>query len=88
MMDIPEHILSLAKDRELKVSVRIGREGITENLISELSTQLGARQVVKVKMNRGLFEREQRSVAWQELAASSNAEVVHARGNIATFYRP
>ena len=88
MMDIPEHIISLAKDRELKVSVRIGREGITENLISELSTQLDARKVVKVKMNRGLFEREQRSAAWQELAASCNAEVVHARGNIATFYRP
>jgi|TARA_Y100000758_G_scaffold217932_1_gene156777 RNA-binding protein YhbY len=88
MMGIPEHIRSLANDRELKVSVRIGREGITENLISEIKNQLGAREVVKIKMNRGLFDREQKPAVWQELAESCVAELVDARGNIATFYRP
>ena len=88
MMGIPEHIRSLATDRELKVSVRIGREGVTENLISEIKVQLDARKVVKVKINRGLFGREQRSAVWLELAESCGAELVDARGNIATFYCP
>ena len=88
MMGIPERIRSLANDRELKVSVRIGREGVTENLISEIKVQLDSREVVKIKMNRGLFDREQKSTVWRELAESCGAEIVDARGNIATFYSP
>ena len=55
---IPESIRREAMSREFQVSIRIGKSGVTETLISEIDTQLKKRGIVKIKMNRGLFERD------------------------------
>ena len=54
---------ALASD--LPISIRIGRNGITEELVAELSTQVAARGLVKVKLNRGLADREERGAKIQ-----------------------
>jgi len=86
-VSIPDKIRQDAKDRDLRVTVRIGKDGVSENLISEIEQQLKARNLVKVKMNRGLFDRQERLEVWGAIAEACSAVVVDSRGNVAVFYR-
>ena len=87
-MSIPPHILRMAHDREFKPTVRIGRAGLTETLMAELSAQLKSRKVVKVKMNRGLADSQsERNSIFQEIADHVGATLVDARGNVAIYWK-
>ena len=60
-MKIPEWVILSAKDPELKSTVRLGRNGLTESIIQEIKIQLSARSLVKIKLNRGFaVDSEQR----------------------------
>lgn len=86
-MTIPLHIQKLAKERSLEVTVRIGKSGLSDNILTEIRDQLNARELVKVKMNRGLFERAERDEIWELIAEKCNVILVFARGNVAVFYQ-
>ena len=64
MSEIPQAVIENAKDPSLAISVRIGKTGLSENLFVEISSQLNARELVKVKLNRGIFERNDRNLVW------------------------
>ena len=88
MSDVPASIRKMAHDREFKVTLRIGRAGLTDAMFEELDAQLRSRKVVKVKMNKGLVEeRGDRLKLFQEIAARTNAKLVDARGNVAIYWR-
>ena len=88
MSDVPASIRKMAHDREFKVTLRIGRAGLTDAMFDELDAQLRSRKVVKVKMNKGLVEeRADRLKLFQEIAARTNAKLVDARGNVAIYWR-
>jgi RNA-binding protein len=84
---IPESIRREAMSREFQVSIRIGKSGVTETLISEIDTQLKKRGIVKIKMNRGLFERDAISGVWAHLAEQTGSVLVLARGNVGVLWR-
>lgn len=86
-MKIPLSILRQAKDTSLPVTIRIGKSGLTEAVIDELDGQLSSRSLVKAKVNRGLFERDDLRNVWSHLAEKTRSEVVFARGNVAVFWR-
>lgn len=78
----------MAHDREFKVTLRIGRSGLTDAMFEELDAQLRSRKVVKIKMNKGLVEeRGERRVIFEEIAVRANAILVDARGNVAIYWR-
>ena len=78
----------MAHDREFKVTLRIGRAGLTDAMFEELDAQLRSRKVVKVKMNKGLVEeRGDRLNLFEEIAERMNATLVDARGNVAIYWR-
>ena len=87
MRDVPPHILRQAKSREFRPSVRIGKAGLTETVLEEIRQQLKSRDLVKVKVNKGLFEREQRGEVWSYLAENTASTVVLQRGNIGVLWR-
>ena len=88
MSDVPANIRKMAHDREFKVTLRIGRAGLTDAMFEELDAQLRSRKVVKVKMNKGLVEeRGDRIKLFQEIAERVNAKLVDARGNVAIYWR-
>ena len=62
--DIPESIRREAMSREFQPSIRVGKSGVTETLISEIDAQLQKRSLVKIKLNRGLFERKDIGNVW------------------------
>ncbi|MDE0574211.1 MAG: YhbY family RNA-binding protein [Candidatus Poseidoniales archaeon] len=88
MTDVPTNIRKMAHDREFKVTIRIGRSGLSDAMYEELDAQLSSRKVVKVKMNKGLIEeRDSRRTVFEEIAERVNAILVDARGNVAIYWR-
>ena len=88
MSKVPDRILRMAHDRNFKVTLRIGRSGLTDAMFEELDAQLRSRKVVKVKMNKGLIEeRSERQTVFEEIATRTNAILVDARGNVAIYRR-
>ena len=87
MKSIPKHILAKVKSGELKPSVRIGKSGITENLINEIEEQLNSKTLVKIKINRGLFEKDDVKMVWEHLSSQTKSVLVLARGNIGILWK-
>jgi len=85
--DIPSSIRREAQSRDFQPSIRIGKSGITENLIEEIDGQLTKRTLVKIKINRGLFERKDIDAVWEHLASATHSTLVLARGNVGVQWR-
>ena len=87
MSSIPNHIKRMAMDRDLLVSVRVGRNGLTEAIVEELNDQLNKRNLVKVKANRGVLEGSNERIGLvSEMAESTQSKLVFQRGNVAVFW--
>tara|TARA_B100000767_G_scaffold78328_2_gene75018 strand:+ start:6177 stop:6443 length:267 start_codon:yes stop_codon:yes gene_type:complete len=84
---IPQSIRKIANSREFQPSIRIGKSGITENLIEEIDAQLSKKDIVKIKINRGLFERSKIEEVWKHLSDETNSTIVSARGNVCVLWR-
>jgi RNA-binding protein YhbY len=84
---IPESIKREAISREFQVSIRIGKSGVTDTLISEIDAQLNKRGLVKIKMNRGLYERKDIPKVWAQLAEQTSSILVLSRGNVGVLWR-
>ena len=80
------NMLKLAKSESLRVSIRIGKDGVNTSLISELENQLEKRTVVKLKINKGMApNKEDRNQIFTRIADESNSSVIFQRGNVAVF---
>ncbi len=86
MSDIPSHIKHQAMDRDFQPSVRIGKTGVTENIVDEILGQLKKRKLVKIKINKGIYDRESRSEVWEYLAQETSSVIVLARGNVGVLW--
>ena len=87
MSDIPNHIRREAASKDVKPTVRVGRSGLTEALVEEVDGQLRQRAMVKIKVNRGVFDRENLALLWEALVERTGAELVLARGNVGVLWR-
>lgn len=85
--DIPASIRREAQSREFQPSVRIGKTGITDALVEEIKCQLAKRKLVKIKINKGIYERGARTQIWENLSGQTNSVLVLARGNIGVLWR-
>ena len=89
MTSVPNHIKRMANDRDLVVSVRVGRNGLTNAIVEELIDQLNTRKLVKIKANKGIIEdSSDRTNLFSELAQRSDSTLVFHRGNVAVFWKP
>ena len=87
MAEIPGRIMREASSREFRPSVRIGKAGLSETVLNEIRQQLQSRELVKIKVNKGLFEREQRKDVWAYIGEQTGSIVVLQRGNIGVLWR-
>jgi RNA-binding protein len=67
------------KGNELKATMHIGKDGLTEGLVEELRNQIKAHRLVKVKVlaSSAAMKRE---IA-EDLAKKAGAELIEVRGN-------
>ncbi|MAC96991.1 MAG: YhbY family RNA-binding protein [Euryarchaeota archaeon] len=88
MSSVPNHIKKMANDRELVVSVRVGRNGLTDAIFNELTDQLNKRKLVKIKANKGILEgSSDRTSLFSEIAEKTESVLVFQRGNVAVFWK-
>lgn len=88
MSSVPNHIKKMANDRELVVSVRVGRNGLTDAIFNELNDQLNKRKLVKIKANKGILEgSSDRTSLFSEIAEKTESVLVFQRGNVAVFWK-
>ena len=87
MTDIPSDIKKLASSRDFDVSVRIGKSGITPALIEEVNSQFKNKKLVKIKANKGLFEKSDMKDVWKYISNETGSVVVLARGNVAVLWK-
>ena len=75
-----------ARAHDLQPLVHIGKEGITEALISATSAELDHHELIKVKIgnNSGLEKKE----TCQEVAERTGSALVQLIGKIFVLYRP
>ena len=73
-------------DRDFQPSVRIGKTGITPNIVEEIRVQLKKRKLVKIKINKGIYERDSRTQVWDYLAEETSSVIVLARGNVGVLW--
>ena len=67
---------------ELKPIIFIGKNGITDSVISEIKQQLEGRKVIKIKILRSAREEMDRKEIAESVADSSGANLIELRGNI------
>ena len=78
-----KHLRRLGHDRDPVVLV--GQAGISPNLIAELDRALRDHELVKVRARVG--DRDERDAILEQLATSTQSELVQRIGHVALYYR-
>jgi len=68
----------------LEPSIRIGKAGITENVIKQIKDQLKKKRVIKVKFLSSAIKDNKKELV-NELAQRANAKIIHRVGFIAVL---
>jgi RNA-binding protein len=72
--------------QQLSDSLRIGRQGPTPALFTELNRQLDTRELVKVRFE--VADRDERALLCEKMAADTPCLCVGSVGRTALFWRP
>lgn len=75
-----------ARAHALEPVVIVGNAGVTPELIKEAERALTAHELIKVRV--GTDDREARHALGDELAAATDATVVHRVGKVLILWRP
>ena len=70
-----------------KPTVWVGKSGVSEGLIEEVSKQLDARRAIKVKVQRSLLARYTVREVAMMVAERTGAELIEVRGRTFVLYR-
>jgi len=70
----------MRRANELSPTVHVGKEGIDEGLLNEITAQLKNARLIKVRV-LGTTEGDPKSIA-EELASSTNSVIVDVRGSV------
>ena len=73
--------------QDLKITVRIGHNGIKESVITEIIEQLNSRGLIKIKANKGVLDASSRKIFWTDLAKKTESKLVNQIGNVAVFMK-
>ena len=85
---VPKDIMEQAKSKDLRITIRIGKGGLSESVMHEVNDQLGTRPLVKIKLNRGVAgERDSRLSIIAESEDKTNSHAIFVRGNVAVLWR-
>lgn len=75
-----------AKANSLEPIIQLGKEGISENLISQIDDTLDARELIKIRVHLETAPKTPKELAG-ELAEALQAEVIQVIGGIIVLYR-
>lgn len=70
---------------DLKPTIAIGKNGLTEAVLAELENTLGIHELVKIKMRYD--DKEQKQSMIEKIIAHSQTELVQVIGGVMVIYR-
>ncbi|MFQ6120335.1 MAG: YhbY family RNA-binding protein [Methanosarcinales archaeon] len=76
-----------SKSNKLESTIHIGKYGINNAVISELTKQLKKQKLVKIKILKTATENIDRSIITKQLAELTNSYIIDTRGSIAVLYK-
>jgi RNA-binding protein len=76
-----------SKSRRTEVTIWIGKEGVSEALVSQVENQLKSRELVKVKVQRSALQEVRADAFAKEVAASTGSTLVEIMGHTFTLYK-
>jgi RNA-binding protein len=79
--------IARAKAKSLEPLVRIGKNGITENVVIEIIRLLRKREIIKIKLLHAFLEENNRKIIAEELAQKTNSIIVEQVGGIVVLMR-
>ena len=83
-----ESLIELRKKaKTLKPIINIGKNGLTEGVISEIENMLKKKKLVKIKMTRGALEDKEKKEVAKELLIKTKAELIDFVGFNITLYK-
>lgn len=77
-----------AQAADLKITVWVGKNGVTDSIIEELENQLISKKLVKVKILKNAPGQAPRNRLVRELEEKSGATLVETRGGVAVYLSP
>lgn len=80
--------ISVADLHQLEPLIRIGKQGITPQLVEHLKKAFVRREYIKVKFLAAALEEKDKKTLFKELADAMHAEIVLATGFVVVIKRP
>jgi RNA-binding protein len=65
-----------AKAQRLEPIMRIGKNGVTDNIIDELKNHLKRRKLIKIKLLKSFSETNDKKKVAAEIAEKTNSEII------------
>ena len=76
-----------SKAKALEPILRIGKNGLAENVIKELNSLLKEKNLIKIKLLKSSLDNKNKKELIKEIAGKTDSELIEAVGNIAVLYR-
>ncbi len=76
-----------AKAHNLDPILRIGKNGLTDNMIAEIAKTLKAKRLIKIKLLRSFVENRDLKAAAEEMAQKTKSHLVQQFGMIVVLYK-
>lgn len=77
----------LDKGRQLDVCIRVGKNGLSDEIVKEITAQLKRKKLIKVKFLPNSLENKDKKEEARKLAEMTNSELVYAVGFVAVLYK-
>jgi len=71
-----------------KPTIWIGKGGLTDDLVKEISRQLDKNEIVKAKILKSALRNQDVDSLIQKATQETNSTLVDKRGHVFTLYRP
>jgi putative YhbY family RNA-binding protein len=75
------------RSRNLDATIWIGKDGASKELLSQVTNQLKARELVKLKVHRSALATIETTQLAEKIAESTNATLIEVMGHTFTLYK-
>ncbi|MFC1696982.1 YhbY family RNA-binding protein [Nanoarchaeota archaeon] len=71
----------------LEPVLRIGKNGLTDNVIEEIILMLKKRKLIKIKFLKSAMDKSNRTELFDKILKETQAELISKTGNVIVIYR-
>ena len=82
-----EKIILRAKARTLAPLVRIGKSGLTQSMVEEISKNLRKRKLIKIKLLPASFGKGEKEALIGSIVKATQSELIETVGNVIVLYK-